>query len=251
MLPLLASLPELHVVLWIVWASLLFGGFAFGRPDAARTRRMPMWTRLASSATLVIAAWSWLWQAPLGPGVLGASPFALLIAFGMAFGCLGDLLMARVIPTPQPVLGGMAAFGVGHALYIAAAIEFGKLAGRQQPGPRFGAWAVWLVLGTIGWYLAVMKGQHPTALHWASLPYALLLSSTAGLATGLALQTSALVPFALGAVLFLLSDLFLAARLFTGRRLPLAHDVIWLTYGPGQMLIVYGSFFGLLSRLGV
>jgi hypothetical protein len=73
------------------------------------------------------------------------------------------------------------------------------------------------------------------------LPYALLLASTAGLATGLALQSTYFVPLAIGAALFLLSDLILAGELFSGLQFPLIGDVIWLTYGPGQALIVYAS----------
>ena len=44
---------------------------------------------------------------------------------------------------------------------------------------------------------------------------------------------------AIGGALFLLSDLILAARLFNEVHFPLIGDVIWLTYGPAQMLIVY------------
>ena len=71
------------------------------------------------------------------------------------------------------------------------------------------------------------------------MPYALLLATTAGLALGLALQQAAFFPLALGAFLFLFSDLILAGALFGGREWPLHHDIVWLTYGPGQMLIVY------------
>ena len=45
------------LLLWVAWAALLFGGLAQGTPDAERTRRMPRWTRMASSLALVIAAW--------------------------------------------------------------------------------------------------------------------------------------------------------------------------------------------------
>jgi hypothetical protein len=84
-----------------------------------------------------------------------------------------------------------------------------------------------------------LRGHAPTLLHWAALPYALLLASTAGFATGLALQDSTFLLLALGAALFLLSDLILAAQLFNHLQFPLIGDVIWLTYGPAQMLIVY------------
>jgi hypothetical protein len=49
-----------------------------------------------------------------------------------------------------------------------------------------------------------------------------------------------LAPLALGAALFLLSDLILAGELFRGWRRP-GLDVVWLTYGPAQMLIVYSA----------
>jgi hypothetical protein len=101
--------------------------------------------------------------------------------------------------------------------------------------------AGWLLVGLVGWYLVVFRGQEVTMLHWAALPYALLLASTAGFATGLALQSSHFVPLALGAALFLLSDLILAGELFSGLKFPLIGDVIWLTYGPGQALIVYAA----------
>lgn len=44
--------------LLVLWALLLFGGFAFGKPNEERTRRMPAWTRIGSSLALVVAAWS-------------------------------------------------------------------------------------------------------------------------------------------------------------------------------------------------
>lgn len=73
---------------------------------------------------------------------------------------------------------------------------------------------LWLLIGLCGWYLVVFRGRKPTALHLAALAYTLLLSSTAGLATGLSLQSHAFIPMAIGGGLFLLSDLILAAELF-------------------------------------
>ena len=197
---------------------------------------MPLWTRVASSVVLVVAAWSWY----LVSRGTTTSLFALLIAIGMTFGLIGDLFMARLLPVAQYVLLGMAAFGLGHAAYIAAGLVYGNQHGLAEAGTRYGVWAVWLAVGLIGWYLAVFRGQPKrSALHWVALPYALLLASTAGIATGLAVQDSALWPMAVGAALFLLSDLILAAHLFNGLFFPLIEDAIWLTYGPGQMLIVY------------
>lgn len=66
-----------------------------------------------------------------------------------------------------------------------------------------------------------------------------LLASTSGFATGLALQRGEFIPVAVGAALFLLSDLLLAAQLFNDVRFYLIDDVVWLLYGPAQMLIVF------------
>ena len=231
-----------------VWALLLFGGFAFGRPDAPRIRRMPAWTRLVSSAILVLAAWSGY---AFGRDSAGA-PFVLLIAAGMSLGFLGDLYMAQLLPAGQNhVLKGMSSFGLGHVAYSAGLLWFGSHNGLAAPGPRWGAWLAWLLVGAAGWYLVIYRPvRRMLPLHWAALPYTLLLSSTAGCAFGLALQAPSLFPLAAGAILFLLSDTVLAAHLFNNAHFFLVDDVIWLTYGLGQMLIVYaaGSALGLMGR---
>ena len=170
-------------------------------------------------------------QSPLGG-------YALLIAVGMSLGFLGDLFLAEVIAIPQPVLGGIAAFGLGHVAYLLAVLGLADQYQLNAQASRWGMLALWLLIGLVGWYVLVMRGQRPTGLHWAALPYALLLASVAGLFTGVALQAPVLDPAALGAILFLASDLILASQLFTKRTFPLIGDVIWLTYGPGQALIV-------------
>ena len=222
------------LALFAVWAVLLFGGFAFGATTSDRTRRMPTWTRMGSSLILVVIAGLWyafIHQSPV-------APYALLIAVGMSCGCLGDLFLASVIPLREPVLGGMLAFGLGHVAYLVAAILLGNHFRLATPLPRFSMLTVWLLIGLAGWYVVILRGHKPSTLHWASLPYALLLASVAGLFSGLALQSALFLPAALGAALFLVSDLIVANQLFNGRTFPLIGDVVWLTYGPGQALIV-------------
>jgi hypothetical protein len=232
------------LVLFLLWAASLFGGFLFGTPDARNEHRMPTSTRMVSSLILVVAAWSWfLFTNQIAPGT-----FSLLIALGMTLGFVGDLFMARLLPIlKDPVLGGIGAFGLGHVAYITALISFGDQAGLNATGPRWLGWLVWLVIGAVAWYLVVFRGGRPTPLHWLALPYALLLASTAGFATGLAVQSPAFIPLAVGGALFLLSDLILATQLFNNRHFHLIGDVIWLTYGPAQMLIVYTAGSALLA----
>src|SRR5262245_44411408 len=106
----------------IVWAIFLFGGFLFGKRNAEGTGRMPAWTRMASSFTLVVGAW--VWYAFTRETSVGG--YALLIAVGMTLGFLGDLFLAPVFPIAQPVFAGIAAFGLGHVAYLAALIGFGN-----------------------------------------------------------------------------------------------------------------------------
>jgi YhhN family len=219
-----------------LWAVLLFGGFAFGKVDAKRTRRMPAWTRLGSSLVLAVAAWSsyaFVRETALGGAML-------LVAVGMTCGFAGDVALAEVLPIRRSVLAGMAAFGLGHIAYIAGLLLAGNQLHLDAVAPRWVALACWLLVGVVGWYMVVRRGHEAQALHWAALPYALLLAGTAGVASGIALQAPTFIPVAIGGALFLLSDLILAAQLFNGAYFPLNGDATWLTYGPAQALIVYG-----------
>lgn len=234
------------LALLIAWAFLLFSGL-WAKPEPGRLGRMPRRRRILSSLMLVGAGWS---LAFFSRNTQAAS-YAALIALGMTLGFIGDLFMANLLPGSQPVLGGMAAFGLGHVAYVVAGLGANTTFDLDALWPRALAWAAWLAVGLVGWYVAVMRGSRRTPLHWMALPYALLLASTAGIATGLALQSRVFLAFAIGAALFLVSDLILAAGLFSGWRHPRRDDIIWLLYGPGQMLIVYSVTIVLLAGLNI
>lgn len=223
------------ILLLAIWVVSLFGGMVFGRLNSEGTHRIPTWARMMSSFTLVAAGWSWYVFSRGKP----PENYALLVAIGMTLGWVGDLFMARLIPMKEHVLGGIGSFGLGHIAYIAAFVWFGDQFGLNAANIRWGALIGWLLVGFAGWYVVVFRGQKATPLHYAALPYALLLSSTAGLALGLALQANGFIGLAIGAALFLLSDLLLAAQLFNGLHFRMIGDVVWALYGPAQMLIVY------------
>ncbi len=273
------TLSQILFCLWIIWAVFLFGGGLIGKPDAARTRRMPRWTRMASSLVLVIAAWSYalLYRERV------YADAAALIAVGMTFCFIGDLFMAQLIlRDDRHILGGIGAFGLGHMAYIAA---FLRLLSHSQPlldwrmdysvnelnsvlpQPALNGLILigcWLFAAVV-WYRVIYRAaRERTTLHLAALPYALLLATTVGTALNLTLYAwelysvsnanqaallnlvRAAVP-ALGALLFFISDFILAARLFNKAYFRLIDDWVWLTYGPGQMLIVYGVGLLLLT----
>ncbi|MGD9723128.1 MAG: lysoplasmalogenase [Pirellulales bacterium] len=232
-----APRATLFVVLWIVWAALLatamlLGNFLSGHSAPAATT-----ARMGSSVALVITAWIayGLWRhAAVGR-------FALLIAIGMTLGAIGDFFNAGLlnfIPLPDPVLGGIGAFGLGHIAYIAGCLGLGRRAGLTDRSKMIAAVVVWQLVGIVAWYFVVMQGSENRDLVWPSLPYSLLLAGTTGVATGLALQDRRLCWLAVGAALFLASDLILAFGLF-GDGFSHQTEAVWLTYGPGQMLIVF------------
>lgn len=215
----------LMILLLILWAILLFGGWIFGKYNTAETHKIPTPNRMLSSAVLVSAGW--LWSLSHGGNL------ALFIALGMTFGFLGDLFMAGlIIKGDKSVLGGMSAFGLGHVFYI-----IGILGTNLANIP---VWIIFLVIAAMLWYAIVYRtAKQVSILHYAALPYALLLASTPGFAGGVALSNSAFILMAIGAILFLISDLILATQLFNGVHFKGIGDVVWLTYGPAQMLIVY------------
>lgn len=217
------------LALLAIWAALLVGSVIAQWTSHSEHNKPATRLRLASSAILVIAAWSWYLTTRDTPRV---AEFALLVALGMTSGFLGDLLLAEILPLRQGFLAGIGTFAVGHIAYISAILS-------DTPHVQWMVEGIALLIGLAGWYLVVLRSPDAGLLRWAALPYALLLATTAGLAAGLATQAGAFLPLAVGAALFLISDLLVAGERFGGMRFPHVHDAIWLTYGPAQMLIVY------------
>lgn len=237
----LQALPTLDsmifLLLALLWALLLFGGFALGKANQDGTHRIPTPARIRSSITLVVFAWGWFLSTQTHQSAAVAQ-LAFFTALGMSLGFVGDLFMARLIPLGEPVFGGIGAFGLGHVCYITGLWGLGDALSLNEAGLRWGALLVGLAIGALFWYLVVWRGGSRSSLHLVALPYALLLAGTFGVASGLALHNGIFLPVALGALLFLLSDLLLAAQLFNNLHFRLIGDLVWFTYGPGQMLIV-------------
>jgi len=229
-------------LLLAAWAALLILGFAFGRLDQERINRIPRANKILSSAILVVCALIW-WLASAAGTPLAA--YAVLLLFGMAFSFVGDVIMAQLLPLPQHVLFGMGAFGVAHALYISGYLRLGSMLGVQDGRAQAAGLAVLLILAVVLWWTLIRSPQTPAVLNYGSLGYALPLAAMAGLAVSLALQEARFVPLALGALLFLISDIFLGHRLFQEGAFLLVGDLIWMTYIVGQLLIVFSTATGL------
>jgi hypothetical protein len=241
-LPISRTYAVLLYALLVVWAALLILGFAFGKLDEEQINRIPRFNKILSSAILVACALIW-WLA--GASGTPLVPYATLLFFGMAFSFLGDLIMAQLLPLPQHVLFGMGAFGVAHVLYISGYLRVGRVLGLQDRQARAIGLAALLVVAVVLWWVLIRSPQTAAVLNYGSLVYALLIAAMAGLAVSLALQEPRFVPLALGAVLFLISDVFLGHRLFQGGAFLLVGDLVWMTYIVGQLLIVFSTATGL------
>ncbi len=241
-MPAFALSPTESIILlflWLSWACLLFGGFLFGKESPNHARRMPAWTRMGSSLALVLAGWS-QWLITQGTPI---NTLMLFLALGMTLGFTGDLFMAEWLSAPNRVLGGIGAFGIGHVLYIIGLLWASNTFSLNDASPFIIAILIWWIVASVLWYRIVYANSDKSFLHKVALPYALLLATTTAIATALALQSPAFSFVAIGAFLFLISDLILAAEIFNNTRFRWIGDVVWLTYGPGQMLIIFSLFF--------
>jgi hypothetical protein len=226
------------ILLWCIWALLLAGGLIAS--VGANASLSSLETELKVASSLVLVACGWL---ALTTVVSAMRPITRLIAVGMTLGFLGDAspLLGSLWPVPQRTLGNMLLFGLGHVAYIRACVLVRRADHNRCDTARWcGSFAVWLAIGAVLWYFAAYTGtQHPE-MRFPALAYTLLLSATVGAAVGCALSNRSFVPVAAGAILFLISDLLLAVWIFRDPVQP-SFDLVWLCYGVGQMLIVFGS----------
>jgi uncharacterized membrane protein YhhN len=204
--------------------------------------------RLLTAISLVFGlGYPLLWQAPLPPeamiavkgmgvGLLAAAAGlgartldGWLLASLLALGALGDVLLEI------DFAAGAAAFAAGHVAAIGLYL-------RNRRGPARGAdWAIAALLPFVAAALpALMLKGRPEAAPFTA--YALLLGAMA--ASAWLSRFPRLV--ALGALLFLASDMLIAARLAGGALwlgLP-----IWLLYYLGQLMIFLGVTASLPPR---
>jgi hypothetical protein len=221
---------------YILWAALLFGGA--GLRIYTGEFKITFIGNILSSVVLLVIAHKQTRDT--------LSAFPKLVCWGMFFGLLGDVAMSSGI-----VLAGMLLFGVGHVYYIRSLRYEFKSVDIAPVLYESIALRLLLIAGLAAWYFIVFKGEGTRAaesklLVYAALPYTILLSATAGIACGYALRLKHLRYFAVGACLFLLSDIIIAMRMFRPefyQMIPelIRSEAVWLTYGPAQFLIVYSA----------
>jgi len=225
----------LHVLFGLEIA-LLAGGLILGKPNEEQTGRLPRGLRMLLSAILTVAALLG-WQG----GATGTPVqwYATFIFLGMAAGSVGDWIMAGLIPVPQRLIGGMAAFGLGHLFYIAALLNLTIRSGRGSTCTSIVAVALILSLSAWAWNAHVRNPDRSKLINVGSLIYGLLIGVMCALAIAVAVCDTHYVALAAGSLLFLTSDFILGNWMIRGHVWKCVNDAIWVTYVGGQLLIVY------------
>jgi uncharacterized membrane protein YhhN len=211
--------PVLILSALIALAYGIWGPGLFARPDAPL-----FWLAVFKAAPVFLLCFR---------AVMAQSK---LLAYGLLFGSAGDALLVW----PDKFLAGALAFLIGHVVYIALFLRtgIGVTTALKQP-PRFIA-ALALIAGAIAMTALLVPRDNamffPLSLYTGVLTLMALTSFTLPSTRWLAMA---------GAVLFFISDGFVAANLFH----PLADPTLafwrgfagWMIYWAGQAAICFGA----------
>jgi uncharacterized membrane protein YhhN len=207
-------------------------------PELKNNGRLPRPIRMLLSFSLLVAAFV-IWQS-------GAKQpaYAQWVCFGMFASFIGDLIMARLIPLPNRLIGGMIVFGIAHALYITAYVQTIQANGAVLPnaGLLFGL-VFYMVVTLDGWMFWIRNPLKGTAVNLGALVYGLWIGVMASNALALAAALGgAFWTTALGGLLFVASDFIIGVTDIRGISLKNANDWVWLTYVAGQIGIIYAAW---------
>lgn len=228
---------------WLGQVALFAGGWIGpwrDAPERATNGRLPVQVRMLLSFSLVIVALLF-WYG----GMSKVADYGQWIFFGMLASFVGDLVMARLIPMPNRLIGGMVAFGIAHVLYITGYTQTIATISSLEPYSRWntGLWIGLIVYGLIallGWWFLIRNPRKETAVNIGALVYGLLVAVMASFALALGYALGFWIT-ALGGLFFLTSDFIIGMTDIRGISIKNANDWVWLTYVLAQMGIVYGG----------
>ncbi len=181
--PAIATLAAVGVLLWATYTG---------------NRAIEVGAKTLASAGFLVAALMW--------GVHERGTVGLFVVAGLAFGAIGDLLLLR--SERKFFMGGLVVFLLSHLAYIGAFLALGV----SPPGIAVGAAVVVPFAYGVWRYL----GQHVGSMMGPVLTYMFVISTMVACAHGSLSQVVSLARavLMLAAVLFFLSDLFVARHRF-------------------------------------
>jgi YhhN family len=228
-------------ILWLLWFVLLPCTFVAGVATGDSS-----WSRFwwVSSVVLSAGAWiNWFWHRRDRLGFCFAC-----IALGMTLGTLADVYGAfKVIRFTEPLVMIIPLFALGHVGYVCGTLTLAsrlKLTGHSKwTKVLASAVVVYCLVGLGLWVALVYPSEDLTSMHVPTAVYTIFLAVAAAVMAAVAWLDRRFLAMGIGGALFLISDGFLAVRLFQDNWRGIG-DLCWITYGIGQMLIVYGAILG-------
>ncbi len=208
-------------------------------PELKTNGHLPRQIRMLLSFSLLVAAFV-VWRS--SSRLLAV--YSQWVFFGMLSSFIGDLIMARLIPLPNRLIGGMVAFGIAHALYIAAYVQ--TMGALDAAVVNSGFWlgvGFYGVITVVGWLALIRNPEKGKAINIGALVYGAWIGVMASFALALAVVIGgAFWLAALGGLLFVASDFIIGITDIRGFSIKNANDWIWLTYVAGQMGIIYAGW---------
>lgn len=235
----------LFSALWLLW--FVFLPCTFG---AILITGQGGWSRFWGMSSVVLSIAAWLNWGLHRRDLFGRA--CALIALGMTLGMLADLYGAfSVLRFTEPLTMIIPLFALGHVAYIGGMMMLARrlnLTRRPGWGKTFASAVVLYDLaGLVLWSTLVRPSEDLPHMHVPTAGYTIFLSTAAAVMATVACVDRRLLAVGIGGFLFLLSDAFLAVRLFQNNWHGIG-DLCWITYGVGQMLIVYGVIAGVWPR---
>lgn len=186
-------------------------------------------SHLANDWIELAQPWGLVWKASgiVLLGLYALSQRAWLAGLALLLCATGDVLLEIVF------VAGMAAFALGHIVYILCFVEWGRVLGLNKRDYPAAGIVVLASLILLGWFFPGMGELMIPALIYQAI-------ITAMVCTGLVVKAPMLAR--LGAVLFMVSDTLIAIGKFTDVGVP--PGSVWITYAGAQIMIAWG-----LSRI--
>jgi uncharacterized membrane protein YhhN len=173
--------------------------------------------------------WGLAWKASgiVLLGLYALTQRAWLAALALFLCATGDVLLEIYF------VAGMAAFALGHVVYIFCFLEWGRVLGPNKRDYPVAGLVVIVSLVMLGWLTPGMGDLLIPALIYQAI-------ITTMVATAMIVKAPMLAR--LGAVIFMLSDTLIAVGKFTDTSVP--PGSVWITYAGAQIMIAWG-----LSRI--
>jgi hypothetical protein len=174
------------------------------------------------------------------------NPYTGYVKIGMLFCFIGDIINLNIIPGINMDIStylSITAFGLAHVFFSLAFIKTARSHGLPIFNKLFfiGIIFFWTVTISSWWFLVFSVNK--SFLAYGVLFYGLWVSTMAAFSLVLMKIQKSYILTAMGAFMFIISDLFLAATGIGGIKVFYRDAIIWATYILALMGIIYPGKF--------